>query len=363
MKILVLNPGSSTLKWQLMDTTTQPFTTLQEHTLEANDSHILFHIHDLLEYGPAVDAIACRVVHGGDRFTQAVRVTPEVRQTIRDLGRLAPLHNPIAADVLEELSKLVSSVACYAVFDTAFHATMPAVAATEAIPRELSRGLGLRRYGMHGISYQYLTQRMQELAPEAKRVIACHLGNGASVCAIHEGTCVDTSMGLTPLPGLIMGTRCGDIGADVVLHLLRQDGMTVDQVEDVLTRHSGLKGLAGTADMRELLARDDAEARFALEAYTYRIRKYIGAYAAALGGVDALVFTGGIGENAAAVRAQVCQPLAWLGLLLDTVRNQVPSADDRSLHVEGSSVGIWVIHADEAKEMARQVVALETALP
>jgi acetate kinase len=359
MKILVLNPGSSTLKWQLIDTTTQPFTTLQEHTLEATDSHILFHIHDLLEYGPAVDAIACRVVHGGDRFTQAVRVTPEVRQAIRDLGRLAPLHNPIAADVLEELSKLVSSVPCYAVFDTAFHTTMPRVASSEAIPQALAMEQGLRRYGMHGISYQHLVRRMGQLAPSARRLIACHLGNGSSISAIHEGTCVDTSMGLTPLPGLIMGTRCGDIGADVVLHLLRQSNRTPEQVEHLLTRESGLKGLAGTSDMRELLARDDADAQFAIEAYTYRLRKYIGAYAAVLGGVDAVVFTGGIGEHAAAVRAKVCEPLAWLGLHLDTARNGAPSTDDRPLHAEGSPVGIWVILADEAKEMARQVLALQ----
>jgi acetate kinase len=288
-------------------------------------------------------------------------VTAEVRATVRDLGRLAPLHNPVAADVLDALASLLPDVPVVAVFDTAFHRTMPDVAALDAIPEALSRGKGLRRYGMHGTSHQYVAGRLLARLgrPAAgSRLIVCHLGNGASITAVKDGKCVDTSMGLTPLPGLIMGTRCGDIGADIVLHLISREGMSADQVDDLLNRRSGLLALGGSSDMRDLLSRataGDARAAFAVEAFAYRLRKYIGAYAAVLEGVDGIAFTGGIGEHAAPVRAAVCGSLAWLGVAFDPASNDQPGNDERPITRDGSAVAVWVIPTDEETAIARFV--------
>ncbi|MFQ3591788.1 MAG: acetate/propionate family kinase [Gemmataceae bacterium] len=358
MKILAVNPGSATLKTQLFDMSAPNDASADSQLVEAGPQGLLPAIQTRFPTRPAVDAVVCRVVHGGSDFVGPVRVDAAVLQRIDYWGRLAPLHNPIAAEILRYFQSLDAALPLVAVFDTAFPATLPPVAFTEAIPRELAQRHGLRRYGMHGISYQHVVRQMAEYLPEAQRLIVAHLGNGSSISAIRAGRCVDTSMGLTPLPGLIMGSRCGDLGPDVVLELQRRLGMNADEIENVLTRESGLKGLAGTADMRELLARDDEAAQLAVEMYCYRVRKYIGAYAAVLGGVDALVFTGGIGENSASVRARILEPLAWLGFQADPHGNEQPLTGDRVISAAGAKTTIWVIPADEEKEMARQAAAL-----
>jgi acetate kinase len=358
MKILVLNPGSSTLKTQLLDTTTHPFTPLDTTLTEAGPQGLLQAARQRFANRPAVDAVVCRVVHGGSDFTGAVRVDDTVLARIDHWARFAPLHNPLSAELLRHFRTLDPDLPLVAVFDTAFHATLPPVAFTEALPRDLAQRHGLRRYGMHGISYQHAVRQMAGYLPEARRLVVAHLGNGSSISALLDGRCLDTSMGLTPLPGLIMGTRCGDLGPDVVLELQRATGHDADALETLLTRESGLKGLAGTADMRELLAREDGAAHFAIEAYCYRVRKYIGAYAAVLGGIDALVFTGGIGENAPAIRARILEPFVWLGLECSAARNEAASQDDRAISPDSAKVATWVVHADEAREMASQAATL-----
>ncbi|MGL4550361.1 MAG: acetate/propionate family kinase, partial [Gemmataceae bacterium] len=355
---LVFNPGSSTLKFRLVGLHGAEMTKLMEGTADhvAGDG-VVNVAREILAFCPPVEAIGVRVVHGGERFTAPTRVTAEVRAAVRELGRLAPLHNPVAADLLDAIEENRPGVPVVAVFDTAFHRTMPDVAALDALPEEWTRGKGLRRYGMHGTSHEYVAGRLAERTG-GTRLIVCHLGNGASVTAVKDGKSVETSMGLTPLPGLIMGTRCGDIGADVVLHLIRREGLSAERVEELLTRESGLLGLGGSADVRELLARDDEKARFALEAFAYRLRKYIGAYAAVLEGVDAIAFTGGIGENAAAVRAMTCEPLGWLGLRLDAGRNAADGAGERPITADGSAVAGWVIPTDEEAAIARHTAAV-----
>jgi acetate kinase len=358
MHVLVLNPGSSTLKFRLVGIHGGQAIRLMEGTADhvAGDG-IMNVARDLLGVCPPVDAIGVRVVHGGEHFAAPVRVTAEVRATVRELSRLAPLHNPIAADLLDALEANRPGVPVVAVFDTAFHRTIPDVAALDAIPEEYTRGKGLRRYGMHGTSHEYVSGRLA-VWTGGSRLIVCHLGNGASITAVKNGKSVETSMGLTPLPGLIMGTRCGDIGADIVLYLVQREGMSAERVYELLNRESGLLALGGSSDVRELLSRDDDKARFALEAFAYRLRKYIGAYAAVLGGVDAIAFTGGIGEHAAPVRALTCQPLGWLGVRFDAARNDADEGGERPITADGSPVAAWVIPTDEESAIARHTAAV-----
>jgi acetate kinase len=360
MKILVLNPGSSTLKTQQIDTSTDPFTSWDSQLTEAGPDGLLPVFRESFPNRPAVDAVVCRVVHGGRDFPGPVLVDDAVLARIDHWARFAPLHNPLSAALLRHLRTLDATLPLVAVFDTAFHATLPPVAYTEALPRDLAQQHGLRRYGMHGISYQHVVRQMSAHLPEARRLVIAHLGNGSSISAVSDGQCLDTSMGLTPLSGLIMGTRCGDLGPDVVLELQRATGQSADALETLLTRESGLKGFAGTSDMRELLARDDEAAHFAIEAYCYRVRKYIGSYAAVLGGIDALIFSGGIGENAPAIRDRIVEPLGWLGVALDPARNEKPLAADRAISADSARVATWVIPANEATEMARQASQLLT---
>ncbi|MBY0232461.1 MAG: acetate/propionate family kinase [Gemmataceae bacterium] len=352
MRVLVLNPGSSTLKWRLIDTVAGR---LDGGTAEhVADGGVAEAARQAVERCPRpLDAVACRVVHGGGIFTEPTRVEAGVRAEVRELGRLAPLHNPVAADILDALQTLLPGVPCWAVFDTAFHATLPEEAWRYALPRELA----LRRYGFHGISHQHVSRRLEELAGGTRHVVL-HLGNGCSACAVRDGKSIDTSMGLTPNEGLPMGTRSGDIGPDAVLALARERG--IDQAERTLTRESGFKGLAGTSEVRELLARGDPEARFALDHFAYRLRKTVGAYAATLEGLDALAFTGGIGEHAAPVRESVCTALGWLGVRLDREANARAKGEARITSAD-SPVPVWVIPADEEAEIARQVAAAPDA--
>lgn len=363
MHVLVLNPGSSTLKYRLINSAGDTVAGgLVERVEGAGTSAAAQQVLGRCQ-GKPIQAVGCRVVHGGPRFSAPTRVTPSVIQEIRDLASLAPLHNPVAADVLDATLALLPGIPVVAVFDTAFHRTIPDHAGLYAIPTDLAARLNLRRYGFHGTSHKFVSARLLDLTGMAlpgSRLITCHLGNGASVCAVRDGNSVDTSMGLTPLEGLIMGTRCGDIDPGLVLHLLRTGNMSLAQVDDLLEHKSGLLGLGGHADMRDLeraVQSGDARAELALEAFCYRLRKYVAAYAAALEGVDAIAFTAGIGEHSGLVRAKTCAKLAWLGIQLDEGRNQQARGETR-ISRDGSPVQVWVVPTDEERQIARETVEL-----
>jgi acetate kinase len=307
-----------------------------------------------------IDAIGCRVVHGGSSFLQPTRVTPSVLDGIRALGDLAPLHNLEDVAVLEEVRRSLPDTPLVAVFDTAFHETLPPIAYNYALPVELTARYKLRRYGFHGISHAYVSEQLiKHLARGAQgtRVITCHLGSGASVCAVRDGQSIDTSMGLTPVEGLVMGTRSGDVDPGLVLYLIRTAGMTASEVDSLLNHQSGLRGLSGlSADVRDLEQAErkvDKRAELALEIFAYRVRKYIGAYAAALEGLNGIAFTGGIGEHSASMRSRICQGLEFLGLRLDDELNG--AANGRSamrISADSGSVQIWVIPTDEERQIA-----------
>jgi acetate kinase len=367
MRILVLNPGSSTLKFRLLELTGNSTRLLASGLVDHVEGDATTDAaRKVLEQcrQPGIDAVGCRVVHGGERFAAPTVVTPAVLAAIRDLGRLAPLHNPTAAAVLDAVQRLVPEVPIVAVFDTAFHRTIPDVAALYALPLELARDRGLRRYGFHGTSHRYVAGRLLERLgrpAEGTRLITCHLGNGASVCAIRDGRSVDTSMGLTPLEGLVMGTRSGDVDPGLLLHLLRQEGLTADQLDRLLNHESGLLGLGGKADMRDLqhaAASGDRRAELALDVFAYRIRKYVGAYAAALEGLDAIAFTAGIGEHSPTVRARACRGLHWLGVRLDAGLNERPGEGEARISASDASVQVWVIPTDEESQIARETAAV-----
>ncbi len=311
-------------------------------------------------------AIGHRVVHGGARFVAPTRIDAEVIAGIREHVPLAPLHNPANLTGIEVATRLRPDVPQVAVFDTAFHATLPEHAYRYAVPRELIDDQGVRRYGFHGTSHAYVSRRAATYLdrPDAA-LITLHLGNGASAAAIDAGRSIDTSMGMTPLEGLVMGTRSGDLDPAVVFHLVRQGGYELDEVEDLLNRGSGLRGLCGDNDVRAIearAARGDQEAEFALRLTAYRIRRYLGAYTAALGRLDAVVFTAGVGENSSEMRARVIDGLDVLGLRLDAERNaacDVHGARDGvvPLHPDGAPVAVLAVATDEEREIALQSLA------
>ncbi len=308
--------------------------------------------------------IGHRVVHGGETFIKPAVVDGEVLEAIRRTEPLAPLHNPANLLGIKVALELFPSVPQVAVFDTSFHQSMPPRAFRYALPEEFYRQHHLRRYGFHGTSHHYvakkaasfLSRRLEELS-----LITLHLGNGASATAIREGMSVDTSMGLTPLEGLMMGTRSGDVDPALHFYLARETGMELDDIEDLLYTKSGLKGVCGTNDMRKverLAGQGDERARLALEMYCYRVKKYIGAYFAALGRLDALVFTGGIGENSAMVRKMSCEGLGALGIVLDDERNGSPLGEVSAINSGGGRVPVLVVRTDEELEIARQTMFL-----
>jgi len=333
VNILVLNPGSSSMK------------------------RASFRFPDgvKIDDDASADAVGIRVVHGGSRFVKPTRVDDAVIDAIRELSDLAPLHNPASIRAIEETQRSMPGVPIVTVFDTAFHQTMPPLAFRYAVPEDL----GVRRYGFHGISYSYVSSRV-----EAKRHVICHLGSGASVCALLDGKSVDTSMGFTPLEGLMMGTRAGDIDPGALLYLLRQ-GQSEETLNDLLNHRSGLLGVSGrSADVRELeeaAASGDAACAFALEVFAYRVAKYVGAYASVLGGLDALTFTAGIGEHSSATRTRICSRLGYLGIALDEAANNAPRTDER--RISQGDVAVWVIPTHEELEIARMTYeALTNAL-
>ena len=311
----------------------------------------------------ALAAVGHRVVHGGERFTAPTVVDGEVTDALRALFPLAPLHNPLALAGIEAVADSYPHLPQVAVFDTAFHHTLPAAAYRYGLPLELSARHGVRRYGFHGISVQHVAGRLAELLGRplsSLNLIVLHLGNGASASALQNGASVDTSMGMTPLEGLLMGSRCGDLDPAVPLFLQRAAGLSAQQVEDLLERRSGLAGLTGHADLRDIHAlagQGDGEAALALDIYCRRIRKYVGAYVALLGRVDAVVFTGGVGEHDAAVRAHALSKLENLGLCLDAAANAADRAGPRAVHAAASRIAVWVIPTDEELAIARQTRA------
>ena len=312
-----------------------------------------------------VSVVAHRVVHGGEKFTEGTLITDEVLAQIEALNPLAPLHNPLNVAGIREMRRLFPAVPHVAVFDTAFHHTLPACAYLYGLPYELYEKKGVRRYGFHGTSHhyvslraaQFLKRRLNEL-----RLVSCHLGNGASLCAVAHGRSVDTSMGFTPAEGLIMGTRCGDVDAGVLAFLERTEKFSAPQIEELLNKKSGLLGLSGiSSDLREILKAADAgqhRAVLALEAYCYRVRKYLGAYVAAMGGLDAVIFTGGIGQGSAEVRALALQGLDCMGITLDPKRNRAARgfAEVCRISSEDSKVTVLVVPADEERMMAREAL-------
>ena len=308
-----------------------------------------------------VAVVGHRVVHGGERFTATTVIDEDVKTAIRELFALAPLHNPANYLGMEVAERLFPQARQVAVFDTAFHQTMPEHAFRYALPEHLYTEHGLRVYGFHGTSHQYVAaQAANYLGNPAARLITVHLGNGCSMAAVRAGRCLDTSMGFSPLAGLVMGTRSGDLDPAVVLYLQTQLGYTAAQVNALLNKESGMLGLTGSSDMRDIgqaRAGGDPNAELAYRLYAYRIRKYLGAYAAVLNGLDAVVFTAGVGENDALVRSLVCQEMDFFGLALDEAQNQLRAPGLRDLSAPASRVKILVVPTNEELEIARQCAA------
>jgi len=307
-----------------------------------------------------IDAVGHRIVHGGKAYRDATQVTPKVRNAIARQAEFAPSHNRFELEAIDAaIRTLGPHVPQIAVFDTAFHATLEPAAYVYPVPHGWLRD-GIRRYGFHGISYQYATRRAAQLLgrpAESLRLILCHLGNGCSLAAVRNGKSVDTTMGFTPLEGLMMGTRCGSIDPGILVYLMRHCGYQADQLDEILNRESGLKGVSGlSGDMREILnaaAQGNAQAQLAFDIFAHRVTREAGAMLAVLGGVDAIVFTGGIGENCPALRERVCRQFAFLGLELDFGKNTVAVAD-QDIAAPQSSVRVLVIHAQEDWEIARE---------
>lgn len=360
MKILVFNPGSSTLKFGVY---ALPVTEAAvSDVIEGTGNSMTEATAEAIRRagGQTIEAVGCRVVHGGPRFLEPTVVDDAVLEEIRSLAHLAPIHNPLAAQVIEEVRRSLRGVPVVAVFDTSFHQTLPAVASTYALPAEL----GVRRYGFHGISYSYVSKRLHAMGRDGRAVV-CHLGNGASVCAIRDGKSVDTSMGLTPMEGLVMGTRAGDLDPGIILLLLRR-GMSETHIDELLNHRSGLLGLsAASGDMRDLeraAAGGDGRAELALAIFAYRVAKYVGAYAAALGGLDTLVFTAGIGEHSSSMRSRICNYLGFLGVKLDRDLNRAALKSDR--RISSGPVEVWVILTNEELEIGTSTaLTIQRALP
>ena len=358
MPILTVNAGSSSVKLALVG---DDDATLADRELAAPQAQVdPDELHDALA-GSLVgaDAVAHRIVHGGQRYVAATVIDDEVRRALGELTELAPLHQPKSLAALDAVSTWLPGVPAVACFDTAFHATLPPAAATYALPARWRERWGLRRFGFHGLSHAWVARRTPELlgaADPPPRVVSCHLGAGASLCAIAAGRSVDTTMGFTPLEGLVMATRSGSVDPGLLLWLLGREAVTEDEMASALEHESGLVALAGDADMRVVLeraAREDADAAAAIDVYLHRLRAGIAAMAAALGGLDALVFTGGVGEHAPAIRARAAAGVAFMGVDVDAAAND-RATGDADISTPGASVRTLVLRAREDLEMARQ---------
>ena len=378
-KILVVNSGSSSVKYRLFSLSeAKEFGLVTAGLIERigeTDSGVSDHRHAIVEMVQCLEsqghlgsgellAVGHRVVHGGESFNRAVLMNAAVIDAIRAAIPLAPLHNPANLLGIEACRERWPEVPQVAVFDTAFHQSLPPEAYRYAIPDQAYRENAIRRYGFHGTSFESIKRHVSQhlgLAGSDINLIVLHLGNGASACAIREGQSIDTSMGMTPLAGLMMGTRCGDLDPGVILYWLEQAGQSPAQISSCLNRESGLKGIAGSNDMREVLVRAgqaDAQAQLAVDIYVHRIRHYIGAYRALLPELHALVFTGGVGEHASAIRSAVCRGLAHLGLHLEEHKNQAKWSGLAEIQSSLSAVRIMIVPTDEEGEIARQALEL-----
>lgn len=400
--ILVLNAGSSSLRFQLIDTNEQSIANGTDRrlarghveriggeailTLAAGDQPARKITAPIRDHAAAVahvirwlttsesenkppitrmadiGAVGHRIVHGGERFKRSTLVTPDVRRQIESLIELAPLHNPHNLRGIEAAAAVLGTdVPQVAVFDTAFHQSLPEQAYLYALPYQLYRRYGVRRYGFHGTSHRYVAHRYRQLTDRSRedtKIVTLHLGNGASACAISGGESIDTSMGFTPLEGLVMGTRSGDLDPAILDFVAGKEGTNLQEVDSMLNRQSGLLGISGlTADMRELLAEEqengDRRARLAIDVFCYRVKKYLGAYIAAMNGADAITFAGGIGENSPEVRARICAGLEWLGISLDAEKNSGVIGGEGRIDSSDSRVALWVIPTDEELLIAR----------
>ena len=396
MKVLVLNSGSSSIKYQLfnrnglavlasgiVERIGESQGNIDHKVMEAGSDdgkiirrsmQVADHRHGFelmgqilsesgaIRHTSELAGMGHRVVHGGEKFHAPVIITQEVIETIRGLVPLAPLHNPANLTGIQVAREYAPAVRQVAVFDTAFHQTIPQHAYLYALPRSLYEKLHVRRYGFHGTSHFFVAKAAAAhlgSSFDQTNLITLHLGNGASMAAVKNGRCVDTSMGMTPLEGLIMGTRCGDLDPAIIFYLARETGMGLKELDALLNHESGLKGICGDNDMRRIAERavqGDGHAGLALDMFCYRIRKYIGSYTAVLGRVDALVFTGGIGENAAIVREKVCSDLAGLGIDIDRGKNLATTKGVRELQHDGNNVKVLVIPTNEELEIARQTI-------
>jgi len=395
MKILVLNCGSSSIKYKLFDMTTKEVLAqggiekiglvgsflkltlpngekkILEKDIPEHTAGIEFILNTLVspEYGAIksldeINAVGHRMVHGGERFSESVLLNKEVLDAFIACNDLAPLHNPANLKGVNAVSAILPNVPQVGVFDTAFHQTMPDYAYMYAIPYELYEKYGVRRYGFHGTSHRYVSQRVCEFLgvdPKGKKIITCHIGNGGSISAIKDGKCIDTSMGLTPLEGLVMGTRSGDIDAGAVTFIMEKEGLNATGISNLLNKKSGVLGVSGvSSDMRELeaaVAAGNPKAILAEKMYFYRIKKYIGAYAAALGGGRIILLTGGVGENQANCRSEVCEGLEFMGVKIDLEKNKV-RGEEAIISADDSKVTVAVIPTDEELMIASDTLAI-----
>lgn len=353
--VLAVNGGSSTIKFALFgDDNTERLRGVVATALTSPPALVEQALATVASHGHR-ESLGCmvhRVVHGGERLVRAQYVTPELLAVLRDLIPLAPNHLPAEIALIEAFMAATPDIPHIACFDTAFHHDLPAISRTLPVPRSA----GVRRYGFHGLSYAFLLSELARLdADEAMgRVVLAHLGSGASLAALTAGRCIDTSMGLTPSGGLVMSSRSGDLDPGVVTYLARQHGLSLDQIDEMLTRESGLVAISGgTADMQQLVAHEDTDerARLAVDLFCYQVRKWMGAFAAALGGLDTIVFAGGIGEHAPIVRSRICKELAFLGVRLDEDRNAVNAA---VVSAAAAPVRVRIIPTNEALMMVRE---------
>ncbi len=400
MNILVLNCGSSSVKYKLINTTNG--NVLAEGGVEKiglPDGFLKFKLADgskqirklgLADHKGAVkavldlltdpqlgciksyseiDAVGHRVVHGAEKFAKSVLLTDEVLKQVKDCYDLAPLHNPANVTGIEAVDEILPGIKQVGVFDTAFHQTMPAKSFMYALPYKYYAEDGVRRYGFHGTSHRYVSQRVCEILgvkAEGKKIITCHVGNGGSITAVLNGKSVDTSMGLTPTEGLMMGTRVGDVDAGALVYLMKKHNLTPDQLQKVINKESGVMGITEiSSDMREIESADKAgneRAHLALEMYEQRITKYIGAYAAEMGGVDIIVFTGGVGENQTGLRSNVCHSLGFMGVELNEELNATTRGTETVISTPASKVTVVVVPTDEELMIARDTEAIVSAL-
>ena len=396
MKVLVLNCGSSSLKYQLIDMSNEEVLCIGlverigiegsilkqekdgvegkliiEQPMKNHQDAIKLVLDGVVDakFGGVkeiseVEAVGHRVVHGGEKFASSVKINEEVMAAIEECVELAPLHNPANIMGIKACEAILPGVPMVAVFDTAFHQTMPKKSYLYGLPHELYTKYGVRRYGFHGTSHKYVSQRAADMLGkniEDVKIITCHLGNGASIAAVDGGKCVDTSMGFTPLEGLIMGTRCGDIDAAILPFLMEKEGLNAAGLSDLMNKQSGVYGMTGiSSDFRDIegaAANGDEKAQVALDAYVQRVQKYIGAYAAEMNGVDAVVFTAGVGENGIDIRETIASNMEFLGMKLDKEANKV-RGKERVISTEDSAVKILLIPTNEELMIAKDTVAL-----